>query len=51
MFAFFFLQLSVKFAQNWHPLAEGYDPKGQSVDYLAKGWEARLLQQAGLLGS
>lgn len=25
---------------------QGYDPKGQTVDYVAKGWEARLLQQA-----
>ena len=32
-------------------VVEGYDPKGQTVDYVAKGWEARLLQQAGLLGS
>ncbi|CAK8989347.1 unnamed protein product [Durusdinium trenchii] len=25
---------------------QGYDPKGQAVDYVAKGWEARLIQQA-----
>ena len=24
----------------------GYDPKGDQVSYIAKGWEARLLQQA-----
>lgn len=27
-------------------LLPGYDPKGQAVDYVAKGWEARLIQQA-----
>lgn len=25
---------------------QGYDPKGQAVDFVASGWEARLLQQA-----
>lgn len=25
---------------------QGIDPKGSEVSYIAKGWEARLLQQA-----